>query len=142
MYMSIFDNVRNSAKKLRLVVMITELECLLNTCKGGYIGVDKRREILHVENEDKQTIMPKINISLSKDILDEMDSVGREENLTRSELLRRAFITYREVLALRREEDKKRLAISEAIKIQDEIRSILGEADLTKDLSAWREKRR
>lgn len=95
---------------------------------------------MHVEKED--TIMPKINISLSQEVLEEMDQVGREENLTRSELLRRAFATYVEVLAVRREEDKKRRAIAAAVKIQDEIRSVLGAADLTKDLKIWREKRR
>lgn len=97
---------------------------------------------MHVENEDKQIIMPKINISLSQDILDEMDRVGREENLTRSELLRRAFSTYVELLAVQKEEVKKRREISAAVKIQDEIRRALGAVDLTKDLRSWREKRR
>ena len=98
--------------------------------------------MLHIENEAKQTFMPKINISLSKDILDEMDRVGKEEKLTRSELLRRAFTTYVEVLAARREEERKARAISDAVKIQDEIRNVMGAADLTKDLKIWREKRR
>ena len=97
---------------------------------------------MHLENEDRQTIMPKINISLSQDILDEMDRVGREENLTRSELLRRAFSTYVELLAVQKEEEKKRQAISSAVKIQDEIRRAVGAIDLTKDLRFWREKRR
>ena len=97
---------------------------------------------MHLENEDRQTIMPKINISLSQDILDEMDRVGREENLTRSELLRRAFSTYFELLAVQKEEEKKRQAISSAVKIQDEIRRAVGAIDLTKDLRFWREKRR
>ena len=97
---------------------------------------------MHIENEGKQTFMPKINISLSYEILEEMDRVGREEKLTRSELIRRAFAAYVELLAVQKKEAKKRKAIAGAVKIQDEVRKLLGEADLNKDLRIWREKHR
>jgi metal-responsive CopG/Arc/MetJ family transcriptional regulator len=95
---------------------------------------------LHLNKEEP--IMPKINISLSQETLDEMDRVGREEKLTRSELLRRAFTAYVELLALQKEEEEKRQAIAGAVKIQDEVRRLLGDADLSGDLRVWREKRR
>lgn len=95
---------------------------------------------MHLNKEEP--IMPKINISLSQETLDEMDRVGREEKLTRSELLRRAFTAYVELLALQKEEEEKRQAIAGAVKIQDEVRRLLGDADLSGDLRVWREKRR
>jgi hypothetical protein len=47
-----------------------------------------------------------------------------------------------EVLSIQREEEEKRRAIAAAVELQDEVRKILGRADLSKDLRAWREKRR
>ena len=51
----------------------------------------------------KSIVMAKINISISREILEEINKLSKEENMTRSELLRKAFRTYVEVL----EEKKK-----------------------------------
>jgi len=70
------------------------------------------------------------------------NKLSKEENMTRSELLRKAFETYVEVLTEKRKERKKRKGIETAIELQDEIRSSVGHMDLIEDLRRWREKRR
>ncbi len=85
--------------------------------------------------------MAKINISISRDILDEIDKLSEEENMTRSELLRTAFKTYLEVLSEKKREKKKQEAIEKAIQAQDEIRREVGDIDLIKELRKWRDKR-
>lgn len=87
-------------------------------------------------------VMAKINISLPREILEEIDKLSREENMTRSELLRKAFKTYIEVLAEKKKEQKKQKEIEKSIRLQDEIRDTIGHMDLIKDLRKWREKRR
>jgi metal-responsive CopG/Arc/MetJ family transcriptional regulator len=86
--------------------------------------------------------MAKVNISISQEILEEIDKLRQEENTTRSELLRRAFETYVEILEEKRKEIKKRKGIERAIELQDEIRDSIGDKDLIEDLRKWREKRR
>lgn len=85
--------------------------------------------------------MAKINISIPRDILDEIDKLSQEENMTRSELLRTAFKTYLELLVEKKKEKKKREAIERAIQAQDEIRKEVGDVDLIKELRKWRDKR-
>lgn len=102
--------------------------------------VDKSREIS--ETYCGGSTMAKVNISLSQEILEEIDKLSKEENITRSELLRKAFETYVEVLIEKRKERKKRKGIETAIELQDEIRNSLGHLDLVEDLRRWREKRR
>ena len=51
--------------------------------------------------------MTKINISIPQEVLNEIDKVSKEENLSRSELLRMAFKIYLEVLKEERREKKK-----------------------------------
>lgn len=46
----------------------------------------------------RQNQVTKINISIPQEVLDEIDRVSREENLSRSELLRLAFKIYLDVL--------------------------------------------
>ncbi|MBN1270645.1 MAG: ribbon-helix-helix protein, CopG family [Candidatus Aminicenantes bacterium] len=86
--------------------------------------------------------MAKINISIPQEILDDIDKLSREENKTRSELLRLAFKTYLEVLKEKREEKKKQKRIENAIQIQDNIRNELGHIDLIQDLRKWRDGRK
>lgn len=86
--------------------------------------------------------MAKINISISRKILDEIDKLGEEEKMTRSELLRKAFKTYVEVLSEKKKESRKRKSIEKAIRLQDEIRKEIGDMDLIEDLRKWREERR
>jgi metal-responsive CopG/Arc/MetJ family transcriptional regulator len=86
--------------------------------------------------------MVKVNISLSQEILDEIDKVSEEENMYRSELLRKAFQTYVEVLEENKKEQKKRKGIEKAVKLQDEIREKIGTLDLITDLRKWRDRRK
>jgi metal-responsive CopG/Arc/MetJ family transcriptional regulator len=86
--------------------------------------------------------MAKINISIPRNILDEIDKLSREENMTRSELLRTAFRTYLEVLSEKKREKKRQKAIDRAIQAQDEIRREVGEEDLIQELRKWRDDRK
>jgi metal-responsive CopG/Arc/MetJ family transcriptional regulator len=86
--------------------------------------------------------MAKINISIPQEILEEIDNLSKQENMTRSELIRKAFQTYVEVLTEKKRERKKRKGIEKAVELQDEIRKIIGDMDLVKDLRDWRDKRK
>lgn len=86
--------------------------------------------------------MSKINISISDEILDEIDKIRKEKGVTRSEFLRRAFKTYLEVLAEEKKEEQKRKGIEKAIQLQDEIRKIIGKWDPIENLRKWREARK
>lgn len=85
--------------------------------------------------------MLKINITLPSQFLAKVDKTAKEENLSRSEFLRRAVETYWEV---RRQKvaDKKRIHnIKEAIKIQDRLRKKAGKWDGVAEIRKWREAR-
>jgi len=86
--------------------------------------------------------MPKINISIPRDILEELDNLSKEENMTRSELLRTAFKTYLELLSEKKRARKRQIAIVRAIRAQDEIRKEVGDLDLIKELRKWRNERK
>jgi metal-responsive CopG/Arc/MetJ family transcriptional regulator len=86
--------------------------------------------------------MAKINIYIPQDILEEIDALSKEENMTRSELIRKAFQTYVEVLTEKKRERKKRNGIERAVELQDEVRKMVGDMDLAKDLRNWRDKRK
>jgi metal-responsive CopG/Arc/MetJ family transcriptional regulator len=86
--------------------------------------------------------MAKINISIPRDILDEIDKLSKEENMTRSELLRTAFKAYLEVLSAEKREKKRQEAIDRAIQAQDDIRQEVGDMDLIEELRKWRDERK
>lgn len=86
--------------------------------------------------------MAKINISISENILEEIEKKRKEKHLTRSGFLRRAFESYLRTLEEEKEEEEKKRGIEKAIKIQDEIREKLGKWDSTQTLRRWRENRR
>ena len=86
--------------------------------------------------------MAKINISIPQEILEEIDALSKEENMTRSELIRKAFQTYVEILTEKKRERKKKKGIEKAMELQDEVRKIVGDMDLIKDLRDWRDKRK
>jgi len=86
--------------------------------------------------------MSKVNISISDEILDEIDKIRKEKGITRSEFLRKAFKTYLEVLTEEKKEENKRKGIEKAIQLQDEIRKAIGKWDSTEDLRKWREARK
>jgi Arc/MetJ-type ribon-helix-helix transcriptional regulator len=107
---------------------------------GGEYSVDKSREILETLN--RSCPMAKINISIPQEILEEIDALSKEENMTRSELIRKAFQTYVEVLTEKKRERKKRKGIERAVELQDEVRKMVGDMDLVKDLRNWRDRRK
>jgi len=86
--------------------------------------------------------MAKINISISSEILEKIDKLSKEENMTRSELLRTAFKTYTEVLEGKKREKKRQKSIERAIQTQDKIRSEIGDMDLIQELRKWRDERK
>lgn len=86
--------------------------------------------------------MAKINISIPQKILEEIDALSEQENMTRSELIRKAFQTYVEVIAEKKRERKKRIGIEKAVQLQNEIRNTIGGLDLVEDLRNWRDKRK
>ena len=86
--------------------------------------------------------MAKINISIPQKILEEIDTLSKQENMTRSELIRKAFQTYVEVLTEKKRERKKRKGIEKAVELQDEVRNTIGDMDLVEDLRNWRDKRK
>ncbi len=86
--------------------------------------------------------MAKINISISEDILEEIERKRREKHLTRSGFLRKAFESYLHALEEEKQEEEKRRGIEKAIKLQDEIRAKIGKWDSTQALRKWREARR
>jgi metal-responsive CopG/Arc/MetJ family transcriptional regulator len=86
--------------------------------------------------------MAKINISISSEILEKIDKLSKEENMTRSELLRVAFKTYTEVLEGKKAEKKKQKSIEKAIQTQDEIRNEIGDMNLIQELRKWRDERK
>jgi len=86
--------------------------------------------------------MAKINISIPRDILEELDNLSKEENMTRSELLRTAFKTYLELLSEKKRARKRQIAIARAMRVQDEIRKEVGDLDLIEELRKWRDERK
>jgi metal-responsive CopG/Arc/MetJ family transcriptional regulator len=84
--------------------------------------------------------MPKVNISLSEEILEQIDKT-REKRLTRSEFFRQASELYLRVLEEERREEEKRAGIEEAIRIQNEVRQRVGFWDALAELRKWRELR-
>ncbi|MBM3279391.1 MAG: ribbon-helix-helix protein, CopG family [Candidatus Handelsmanbacteria bacterium] len=66
--------------------------------------------------------MPRVNIMLPDEILEQMDQVAQREGLNRSQLIRQAFLVYLE----RRGEDDQRQQrqadIQKAMELQDRLR--------------------
>lgn len=86
--------------------------------------------------------MTKINISISEEILGEIDKKRKDKHLTRSGFLRKAFESYLNILEGEKREEEKKRGIERAIKIQDEIREKIGKWNSTEALRKWRDTRR
>lgn len=85
--------------------------------------------------------MAKINISVPDEFLEEMDKLKEEENISRSELLRKAVGIYGEILEQRKREEQRIKSIKEAIRVQDSLREKSGAWDGVKEVRKWRSKR-
>ncbi|MBI2505184.1 MAG: ribbon-helix-helix protein, CopG family [Candidatus Latescibacteria bacterium] len=84
--------------------------------------------------------MPRVNIMLPEEILEQMDQVAEEEGLNRSQLIRQSFLVYLE----RREENDQRQQrqadIQKAMELQDRLRQNLPPWDALKILREERKK--
>jgi metal-responsive CopG/Arc/MetJ family transcriptional regulator len=86
--------------------------------------------------------MTKINISIPEDFLKEMDTLKDEENISRSELLRKSVRMYKEMLKRKKEEEERRERVMEAVHTQDYLRGKSGKWDGVKEIRKWREGRK
>ena len=84
--------------------------------------------------------MPRVNIMLPEEILEQMDQVADEEGLNRSQLIRQAFLAYLE----RREENDQRQQrqadIQKAMELQDRLRQNLPPWDALRVLREQRQR--
>ncbi len=79
--------------------------------------------------------MPKVNVSLSQDILDELDKAARESKTNRSAFLAEAVKHYIE----EKNEQAKREEMKEAAAAMDRIREEFGGWDGTAEVLKWRD---
>jgi metal-responsive CopG/Arc/MetJ family transcriptional regulator len=87
-------------------------------------------------------MVAKVNISLPDEILEKVDEVRKEKQITRSEFIRQASSAYLKLLEEMKEEEKKRKGIEKAILLQDRIRERVGKYDLEVQLHKWRKRLR
>lgn len=70
--------------------------------------------------------MPRVNIMLPEDILQQMDAVAQEENMNRSQLIRTAFLVFTKVRAENSEKHQRQEDIQRAMDLQDQLRQSAG----------------
>jgi metal-responsive CopG/Arc/MetJ family transcriptional regulator len=85
--------------------------------------------------------MVRINVVLSEEIVEELDSIGREENKNRSELLREAAEKLIGEHRRRLEEERRRARLEKAVAVQDQLRQKAGSWDGVAEVRKWRERR-
>lgn len=86
--------------------------------------------------------MAKINISVSDEILEEIERKRKERHLTRSGFLKKAFESYLNLLEEEKREEEKKRGIETAVRLQDEIREKIGKWDSSRVLRKWRDARK
>lgn len=87
-------------------------------------------------------MMPKVNISLSEEVLKEVDKASREKHICRSDLIRQASLVYLKILELEEREQEKKESIEKAIQLQNQVRKKAGKWDTLSELKKWRKARR
>ena len=85
--------------------------------------------------------MPRINISISEDVLKKVDKYKEITNLTRSGFIMEALENYFEQLQSRILEEKKKKAIEGIIQIREKIGDELKGWDSTKEIKRLRDSR-
>lgn len=85
--------------------------------------------------------MTKINITLPKEFLEEVDKSAEKERVTRSEFFRRAVQTYWKVQRQQAAERKRAKQIEEAMEIIEMVREEAGDWDGVAEIRKWREAR-
>ena len=84
--------------------------------------------------------MPRVNIMLPDEVLEQMDQVAEEEGLNRSELIRHAFAAYLERRAENDQHQQRQADIQKAMELQDRLRQNLPSWDALKILREQRRK--
>ncbi len=79
--------------------------------------------------------MPKVNVSFSQEILQELDRAARESHTSRSAFLARAVKHYLD----EKDEEQKREKRKQAAKVMDRIREEYGGWDGTAEILKWRD---
>ena len=82
--------------------------------------------------------MLRINAIFEEGFLKLMNRAAREEHLSRSELIRKAVSDYLAGHAQKREEAKRRQAVTKAIKLQDALRQKAGSWNGVAEVRRWR----
>ena len=86
--------------------------------------------------------MQRVNITLPEDLLEEMDRIAEEEDINRSELIRKAMKNYFQIKQEEKERIQRQNDIQQAIAIQDRIRYTSPTWDTLKELRHQREMKR
>ncbi len=85
--------------------------------------------------------MVRVNISIGKDKLEELDNIREKKGISRSKLLREAADMYIDKYKKDQAQKKRKESIKQAIKTQDELRRQSGEWDGVSEIRRWRESR-
>jgi metal-responsive CopG/Arc/MetJ family transcriptional regulator len=85
--------------------------------------------------------MVRINTVFQEDILEEIDSIAKEEGKSRSALLREAAKKLIREYQQMKDEENRREKIKRAIEVQDSLRKKSGRWDAVAELRKWRESR-
>jgi len=83
--------------------------------------------------------MVRINAVLSEEIVEELDTLAREEHKSRSELLREAAENLIAEHRRRQEEERRRASLERAVAAQDRLRMKSGAWDGVAEVRKWRE---
>ncbi len=86
--------------------------------------------------------MVRVNIVLTRDIIEQLDDVAREEGKNRSEILREAALTRIEEHRRLVEEMKRQERVRRAVETQDRLREKGGDWDGLAEIRKWRNGKR
>lgn len=85
--------------------------------------------------------MVRINLSIDKKELEELDKISRIENISRSKLIRKALELYKREVERKNAENARRQNIEKAIEIQNDLRKYSRGWDGISEIRKWREAR-
>ena len=83
--------------------------------------------------------MLRVNAIFEEAFLKLMSRVAREEHVSRSELIRKAVADYLNRHEQRRQEEKRRMAVEQAVVVQDALRQKAGTWDGVAEIRRWRD---
>ena len=85
--------------------------------------------------------MVRINLSIDEKELQEIDSIRKKENISRSKLIREAISLYKKEFEKIDLENKRVEKIKNAIRVQDNLRKYSRDWDGVSEIRKWRETR-